>query len=341
MGAIQLPPDQVSHQVGQLPPSAGRGQRGVLNVVLDIERAVVDPVRVVEAERHRGQAPAERRQQVHARRHQLPNERRIQRAPRRGFGVEHPQDAHVTMGAAIFHGQELGIEACKLSHALMVVPGGHRPLVCLRQQWLPQLSNIRTFSTCSDSVQRMEPAWVGAQGESERHLWSTVVQKAAGELTERAREISDAVTIYQTEWLPDLLDNAETLEGIRASTEASIRDFAEVLRSGADPVKAVKLGSATVDYALDGAAVPVPLVLHGSSGVPDDDLRRAVQTGITKINVGTILNVVFTGAIRERLTDTGIVDPRKYLSPARRATADTVAAITTAVSAPSTGQSQD
>ena len=105
----------------------------------------------------------------------------------------------------------------------------------------------------------MEPAWVGAQGESERHLWSTVVQKAAVELTERAREISDAVTVYQTEWLPDLLDNSEALEGIRASTEASIRDFAEVLRSGADPVKAVKLGSATVDYALDGAQHGVPL----------------------------------------------------------------------------------
>ena len=102
--------------------------------------------------------------------------------------------------------------------------------------------------------------------------------------------------------------------------------------------------SALLDFDLIAklrAAVPVPLVLHGSSGVPDDDLRRAVQTGITKINVGTILNVVFTGAIRERLTDTGIVDPRKYLRPARRAIADTVAAITTAVSAPSTRQSQD
>ena len=135
----------------------------------------------------------------------------------------------------------------------MVVPGGHRPLVRLRQQRPPPLSNIHTFSTCSDSVKRMEPAWVGAQGESERRLWSTVVQKAAVELTERAREISDAVTVYTKERLPDLLDNAEALEANRASTEASIRDFAEVLRSGADPVKAVKLGSATLDYALDGA----------------------------------------------------------------------------------------
>jgi fructose-bisphosphate aldolase class II len=95
--------------------------------------------------------------------------------------------------------------------------------------------------------------------------------------------------------------------------------------------------SALLDFELIAKlrdAVAVPLVLHGSSGVPDDDLRRAVQAGMTKINVGTILNVVFTAAIRERLTDTGIVDPRKYLKPARQAIADTVAAITTAVSAP-------
>ncbi len=112
---------------------------------------------------------------------------------------------------------------------------------------------MHTFSTCSDSVKRMEPAWVGAQGESERRLWSTVVQKAAVELTERAREISDAVTFYTKERLPDLFDNAEALEANRASTEASIRGFAEVLRSGADPVEAVKLPSATLEYAVDGA----------------------------------------------------------------------------------------
>ena len=99
----------------------------------------------------------------------------------------------------------------------------------------------------------MEPAWVGAQGEAERRLWATVVQKAAVELIERAREISDAVVAYVGERLPDLLNNPEALEANRASTEASIRDFAEVMLSGADPVEAVKLPSATLDYALDGA----------------------------------------------------------------------------------------
>lgn len=94
---------------------------------------------------------------------------------------------------------------------------------------------------------------MSAQGETERRLWSTVVQKAAVELTERAREISDAVVAYVGARLPDLLDNPEGLEANRASTEASIRDFADILRSGADPVVAVKLPSATMDYAVDGA----------------------------------------------------------------------------------------
>ena len=49
------------------------------------------------------------------------------------------------------------------------------------------------------------------------------------------------------------------------------------------------------------SAVPVPLVLHGSSGVADEDLRKAVSAGITKINVGTLLNVHFTAAVREYL----------------------------------------
>ena len=73
-------------------------------------------------------------------------------------------------------------------------------------------------------------------------------------------------------------------------------------------------------------SVPVPLVLHGSSGVPDDELRAAVRAGMVKINIGTALNIAFTGAVRERLgADAGVVDPRKYLAPARDAMAQVVA----------------
>ena len=73
-------------------------------------------------------------------------------------------------------------------------------------------------------------------------------------------------------------------------------------------------------------ALEVPLVLHGSSGVPDDELVRAVRAGMSKINIGTHLNVVFTREVRARLdADAKLVDTRKYLGPARDVLADEVA----------------
>ncbi|QEW04370.1 class II fructose-bisphosphate aldolase [Microbacterium lushaniae] len=74
------------------------------------------------------------------------------------------------------------------------------------------------------------------------------------------------------------------------------------------------------------ARVPVPLVLHGSSGVPDAGIDGAIRAGMRKINIGTHLNVVFTGAVREALAaDPAIVDPRTYVRPARDAVAREVA----------------
>ncbi|WP_329352937.1 class II fructose-bisphosphate aldolase family protein [Streptomyces sp. NBC_01261] len=71
--------------------------------------------------------------------------------------------------------------------------------------------------------------------------------------------------------------------------------------------------------------VPVPLVLHGSSGVPHTALRAAVKHGMTKVNIGTLLNVSFTRAVRTTLAqDPEVVDPRRYLGPARDAMTDAV-----------------
>ncbi len=57
-----------------------------------------------------------------------------------------------------------------------------------------------------------------------------------------------------------------------------------------------------------GEAVNVPLVLHGGSGTPDDQTRRAVEAGITKINVGTKLKFVFGNALVAELGQ-GTLDP--------------------------------
>jgi fructose-bisphosphate aldolase class II len=86
---------------------------------------------------------------------------------------------------------------------------------------------------------------------------------------------------------------------------------------------------ATVDFGLIErlrATVPVPLVLHGSSGVADDDLRRAVEAGMTKVNIATQLNKAFTAAVRAFLdANPSAVDTRKYLGAGRDAVANEVA----------------
>jgi len=65
-------------------------------------------------------------------------------------------------------------------------------------------------------------------------------------------------------------------------------------------------------------AVDVPLVLHGSSGVSEETLAAAVEAGMRKVNVGTILSIAYTKAVRQGLErNLDLSDPRKYLDPAR------------------------
>ncbi|MFG3662025.1 class II fructose-bisphosphate aldolase [Streptomyces sp. NPDC047706] len=122
-----------------------------------------------------------------------------------------------------------------------------------------------------------------------------------------------------------------------ARTEpAQARAF--VTGTGVDAL-AVAIGSshamttrtATLDHTLLkrlSGTLDVPLVLHGSSGVPDGDLTAAVAGGITKVNVGTALNVAMTGAIREFLAARPeAVDSRMYLSVGREAMVRTVTAM--------------
>ncbi|WP_415953712.1 class II fructose-bisphosphate aldolase [Streptomyces sp. KLOTTS4A1] len=109
-----------------------------------------------------------------------------------------------------------------------------------------------------------------------------------------------------------------------------------VADSGVDAL-AVAVGSshamtsrtASLDHALIARlreSLDVPLVLHGSSGVPDRALARAVADGIAKVNIGTALNIAMTGAVREHLAEhPTVVDPRKYLAPGRDAMAGAVA----------------
>ena len=52
-------------------------------------------------------------------------------------------------------------------------------------------------------------------------------------------------------------------------------------------------------------AVKVPLVLHGGTGIPEEDVRRAIRGGINKVNVGTIIHCTYMNAVRAELAARG------------------------------------
>lgn len=48
-------------------------------------------------------------------------------------------------------------------------------------------------------------------------------------------------------------------------------------------------------------AVNIPLVLHGGSGIPEEDIRKAIKNGINKVNVGTLIHTTYMNSLREEL----------------------------------------
>lgn len=69
-----------------------------------------------------------------------------------------------------------------------------------------------------------------------------------------------------------------------------------------------------------GRRIPAPLVMHGGSGVPDDQVRASIERGIAKINVATELKEAWATALRETLSSRpGESDPRKIMGPPRDA----------------------
>lgn len=74
--------------------------------------------------------------------------------------------------------------------------------------------------------------------------------------------------------------------------------------------------------------VDVPLVLHGTSGIADDQVREMVARGICKVNYATELRLVFSAAVKEYIAGHGdVYDPKKYLAAGRDAVAARVCSL--------------
>ncbi len=124
-----------------------------------------------------------------------------------------------------------------------------------------------------------------------------------------------------------------------SASEALFTDPAEaekfVSETGVDAL-AVAIGTAHGQYKgepkLDfdrlaeiNRRISCPVVLHGSSGVPDQSITKAIERGVRKINIDTNIREAFVGAMRSVLDNNpSEIDPRRVLGPARDASVNII-----------------
>ncbi|MGC9421949.1 tagatose bisphosphate family class II aldolase [Vibrio sp.] len=114
---------------------------------------------------------------------------------------------------------------------------------------------------------------------------------------------------------------------------SSAKEF--VLRTGIDSL-AVAIGTAhglykaepKLDFERLAAirqCVDIPLVLHGASGISDEDVRHCIELGVCKVNVATELKIAFSDAMKDYLSShPDANDPRQYLVPGMQAMKEVV-----------------
>ncbi|MDO5660702.1 MAG: class II fructose-bisphosphate aldolase, partial [Staphylococcus xylosus] len=75
-------------------------------------------------------------------------------------------------------------------------------------------------------------------------------------------------------------------------------------------------------------AIDIPLVLHGASGISDEDLLTAIHLGHAKINFNTEINIAWSNQLRQTLNqDKSLFNPQQILKPSKAAMVETIKSI--------------
>ncbi|WP_077614185.1 class II fructose-1,6-bisphosphate aldolase [Caenibacillus caldisaponilyticus] len=205
------------------------------------------------------------------------------------------EEYHITVPVAIHldHGSsfEKCIQAIRAGFTSVMIDGSHYPLE----------ENIALTKRVVEAAHA-----VGVSVEAE-------LGRIAGQ--EDDLNVNDAEAMY-----------AVPSECKRLIDETGVDCFAPALGSVHGPYKGEpKLGFDRMEEIKN--LTGVPLVLHGGTGIPTKDIKRAIELGHAKINVNTENQIAMTKVIRQVLAEKpDLYDPRKYLGPARDAIKETVKA---------------
>jgi len=117
---------------------------------------------------------------------------------------------------------------------------------------------------------------------------------------------------------------AKLEECVRIVKETGIDTLAPALGSVHGPyLGEPNLGFKEMEEIRD--ATNIPMVLHGGTGIPEHDIKKAISLGTSKINVNTENQIVFAKVVREVLAaKPDAYDPRVFIAPGREAIKETV-----------------
>ncbi|MBX4201052.1 class II fructose-bisphosphate aldolase, partial [Candidatus Parcubacteria bacterium] len=135
-----------------------------------------------------------------------------------------------------------------------------------------------------------------------------VVEGEVGRIGTDASKVYEGKFEIKEEDLTRPQDMADYMKQVRVSVLAvSVGTFHGLDISGVSPnLKLGRLGEL-------GKVSSVGFVLHGGSGTPNEDVQKAIQLGVVKININTETRVAFAGALKKALEAGNEITPYKYL----------------------------
>ena len=157
---------------------------------------------------------------------------------------------------------------------------------------------------------------------------SVMIDSSIYELDENIKivnEVCDYARIYDVSVEAEI-GNIGTSENINSDYLATVEDSIKLYNSTKIDSLAPSIGSihgiCKTSPKLDfdrtkeiSKSLNIPLVLHGGTGISDKDIKKIIECGISKININTELQVVWSNSIKEYLKNNNdIYDPRKIIS---------------------------
>lgn len=155
------------------------------------------------------------------------------------------------------------------------------------------------------------------------HRFDTVMIDGSKETLERNIELTKEVVsyahpkgIYVEGEIGKIKGNTEESQYTNGDFLVQVDDAVKLVESTNVDILAVGIGTAHGFYkgkpeinfkrlAEVNEALSLPLVLHGGTGIPAEDVRKAIKNGINKVNVGTIVKYTYLSSVYETLKQVG------------------------------------